>query len=39
MKNYVNSIGMDISKKDFDAVQFLSGEHAKFANLPVLSDG
>lgn len=32
MKNYVNSIGVDISKRFFDAVLFLTGEHAKFAN-------
>jgi transposase len=32
MKNYLNSVGMDISKKYFDAVLFFSGEHAKFAN-------
>ena len=32
MKNYVNSIGVDISKQFFDAVLFLSGEHEKFAN-------
>lgn len=32
MKNYSNSIGMDISKKYFDAVLFHFGEHARFAN-------
>jgi transposase len=32
MKNYLNSIGLDISKKYFDAVQFFSSEHEKFAN-------
>lgn len=32
MKNYVNSIGVDISKKFFDAVLFLTGEHEKFVN-------
>lgn len=32
MKNYLNSIGLDISKKYFDAVLFDSGEHEKFAN-------
>ena len=32
MKNYLNSTGMDISKKYFDAVLFFSGEHARFAN-------
>ncbi|MDP4188863.1 MAG: IS110 family transposase [Bacteroidota bacterium] len=32
MKNYVDSIGVDISKQFFDAVLFLSGEHEKFAN-------
>jgi len=32
MKNYLNTTGMDISKKYFDAVLFNSGEHARFAN-------
>jgi transposase len=32
MKNYLNSVGTDISKKYFDAVLFFSSEHAKFAN-------
>jgi len=32
MKNYLNAIGMDISKKTFDAILFHSGEHSKFAN-------
>jgi len=32
MKNYLNSIGLDISKKYFDAVFFDSGVHEKFAN-------
>jgi transposase len=32
MKNYLNSVGLDISKKYFDAVLFDSGEHEKFAN-------
>jgi transposase len=32
MKNYLNSVGVDISKSFFDAVLFFSGEHEKFAN-------
>jgi transposase len=32
MKNYSNSIGLDISKKYFDAVLFVSGEHERFPN-------
>jgi transposase len=32
MKNYLNSIGMDISKNYFDAVLFVSGEHERFTN-------
>jgi transposase len=32
MKNYLNSIGIDISKYYFDAVLYYSGEHAQFAN-------
>jgi transposase len=32
MKNYLNSVGVDISKSFFDAVLFLSGEHEKFTN-------
>ena len=32
MKNYLNSIGIDVSKNYFDAVQFVSGENERFAN-------
>jgi transposase len=32
MKNYLNSVGIDISKRFFDAILFISGEHARFDN-------
>lgn len=32
MKNYLNSIGIDVSKKYFDAVTHFSGEHERFLN-------
>ena len=32
MKNYLNSVGIDISKRFFDAVLFISGEHVRFNN-------
>ena len=34
MKNYLDSIGLDVSKNYFDAVKYHSSEHSQFSNDP-----